>query len=177
MPLDLLVLGGDVEARHTSFAGGRLIEPREHVHRGGLTGSVRPEETEDLPSAYRERDVIHGMESAEGFDQMLYLDDVLLTLLTGGQRGQSGGIEDIGKGGQYLVRRTDTAYLAMIEESYPFAATHLVQIGRRGDDGQSSLPQRSEHFPQFLAADGIDTGGGFIEDEHAGLMDQRARER
>lgn len=116
------------------------------------------------------------MKSTERLDQMLHFDDVLLALLTGSQRGQSCGVEDIGKGGQYLVRRTDPSYLAMIEESDPFAATHLVQIGRRGDDGQSSLPQRSEHLPQLLAADGIDTGGGFIEDEHAGLMDQGTRE-
>ena len=53
------------------------------MHGGSLAGTIGSEETENLAALDAEADIVNGMKGAEGFDQMLHLDDVLVLYLTG----------------------------------------------------------------------------------------------
>ena len=146
------------------------------MHGGSLSGSVGSEKAEDLAATYRERDVIDGMKRAEGFHQMRHLDDVILAFAYAFRLLQSGWVEHIGKLSQYVFGRVEAPYVSMVEKSHAVAAAYLVEIGRGSHDGDASLAKRTEHVPQLFTAHGVDTGGGFVEEEHAGLMHQGTRE-
>jgi hypothetical protein len=64
--LDALGLGRDVEADDGAAATRRIQDPAEHPDRRGFSGSVGPEDAEDLAALHRERHVAHGDEVAEG---------------------------------------------------------------------------------------------------------------
>jgi hypothetical protein len=63
-----------VEAVQLHRAAGRTLERREHLDRGCLAGAVGAEEREDLAGSDIERNAIHGLDLAEGLDQVLYVD-------------------------------------------------------------------------------------------------------
>ena len=86
-------------------------------------------------------------------------------------------VEDVGKPVENDLRRVDAAQLAVVEEGHTLAAAHLVEIGCGGHDGDAALLQHAQHVPKLLAAHGVDARGRLVEEEHAGLMDQRTRER
>ncbi|MCY1437419.1 hypothetical protein D9M71_535790 [compost metagenome] len=58
LPLGLEGLGLDVETEDARGAGGRREETGEHLHGGGLAGTVRAEEPQHLPLLHIERQVI-----------------------------------------------------------------------------------------------------------------------
>ncbi|GFP31443.1 hypothetical protein HKBW3S34_02363 [Candidatus Hakubella thermalkaliphila] len=61
--------------RTTSHENG-VIFKGEHIDRGGLAGSVRAQETEDLPLKHRENDLIYGQDILELLGQAVNLDDI-----------------------------------------------------------------------------------------------------
>ena len=176
VPLDLLVFGANVVAHYPARSARRLVQSREHVHRGGFSGSVSTEETENLAFFHRKTDVIDRVERAESLDEMLHFDDVFFLAccsilnIVGGEAFR---IENLGKFRKNHLWRTDSLHLSVVEKRHALATSHLVEIGCRSDDGDVALFQHSEHFPEFLAADGIDARRGFVEEEHTRLMHQR----
>ena len=60
----------------------------------------------------------------------------------------------------------------MVEEGHTLTAAHLIQIGRRGHNGDAAVLEGTEHVPELLARHGVDACGGLVEEEHAGLVHQ-----
>ena len=75
------------------------------------------------------------------------------------------------------IRGINATDLTMLEKRYALTTTHLIEIRRRGHNGDAPLLQHQQHLPQLLAAHWIYTRSGFIEKEHTRLMHQRTRER
>ena len=176
MALYLLVLGAYVVAGHTAGAARGLVQTGEHVHGSGLAGTVGAQETEYLATANGKTDVVDGMETAEGFHQMLHFYHILALRGHRAAVADAGGIEDGGKLSQYGVGRADAAHLALVQKGHTVATAHLVEIGRGGDDGDAALAELTQHVPELLARHGVYTGGGLVEHKHAGLVDKGARE-
>ena len=57
---DVDILNSALAAEHQGIAAGRIQEPREHLQRGRLAGTVRAEEADDLPRADVEGDPLDG---------------------------------------------------------------------------------------------------------------------
>jgi hypothetical protein len=53
-----------VVTRHEGRARRRTQQSRQHLDGGGLAGTVRPEESEDLAPAHGEADIVHRDEAA-----------------------------------------------------------------------------------------------------------------
>ncbi len=110
MLFDLFMLGTDVVTHYGTRAAGRLVQPRQHVHSGGLAGTIGTQETENLATPDTERNVIYGMERAKGLHQVLHFYHILLfcmlrlchSLLNAWR------IEDISELIQDGIGRTDT---------------------------------------------------------------------
>ena len=67
--------------------------------------------------------------------------------------------------------------LALVHESDAMAALGLVEIRRGDEDGEALRRQVGEDIPELAARDGIDAGGWLVEQQDAGLRDQRTDER
>src|SRR5262249_37802488 len=67
-----------VVAHDADAAGGDVGQAQHHQDGGGLAGAVRPEETEDLPLADRERDAVHSRRAAVALGQPLDFDDIFV---------------------------------------------------------------------------------------------------
>ena len=117
------------------------------------------------------------MEIAKGLHQMFYFYHRLRLLLCCGNGLDTWRIKHVPELFKDSIRGINATNLTMIEESHAFTTTHLIEIRRRGHNGDAPLLQHQQHLPQFLAAHWIYTRSGFIEKEHAGLMHQRTRER
>ena len=146
--LYLFVLGADVIAHNGATAAGGLVQSGQHVHGGCLSCTVSPEEPEDFSALHRERDIVDGTERAEGLDQMAHLDDVVVCaggIVLGMFKTRR--IEHIGETAKDDFGGIDSTNAAMVEKRHPLAAPHLVKIGRRGHDGDTSFFQHAKHVP------------------------------
>ena len=173
MPLYLLMFRADVEASHGPRSGRRLVESGEDVHGGGLTGPVSSEESKDFSPAYGKTDIVDGTERPESLYQMSHLDDVSADGACRCRAIDGRRVEDVLEVFQYRFRTTNAQHPAFVEESHPVAAPHLVEIGGRCHNGDASAAQLLEHVPELLPADGVDTGGGFVQEQHFGTVHQR----
>ena len=175
MLLNLLVLGTDVVAHNGASAAGRLVQSCQYMHGGGLTRAVGTKEAEYLAPLHAEADVIDGMERAEGLHQVLHLDDVLqfCLLLYYSNRLNTWRIEDSLKAVEDDLGRIDAPDLPVVEESHTLTAPYLVEIGRRGHDGDAALLQRQEHLPEFLTTHRVNARGRLVKQQHARTMDER----
>ena len=71
MPFDLFRFLIDIETGNFSHPGGRCRKAAQHTHGSRLAGSVRSQETENLPLAYREADMVDGGKGTEAFRQFI----------------------------------------------------------------------------------------------------------
>jgi hypothetical protein len=71
----LEAVGGQVGPEQADGALVGCDQTEEHVERGGLAGSVGPEETDHLTFANREADVVHGGNGTEALDQAARFKD------------------------------------------------------------------------------------------------------
>ena len=125
MPLDLLRLLIDIEAGHRGLSRRRTAQTAQHTHGRGLSGTVRSQEAEDLPSPDAERDVIHRPKITKRLHQMLDLNhQIHLGLHSGMVQGFRA--EDMREALQDLLRCADSADLSFVQESNPVALPHLV---------------------------------------------------
>ena len=85
-------------------------------------------------------------------------------------------IENVGKACQNLVGGANTSNPALVDERNALAASHLVEIRRRGYDGDIAFLEVAQHLPEFLARHGVNTRRGLIEEKYAGAVYQSARE-
>ena len=67
MPFDLFRFLINIETGNLSHPGGRCRKTAQHTHGCRLASSVRPQETENLPLAYRETDMVDGGKGTEAF--------------------------------------------------------------------------------------------------------------
>ena len=173
--LDVLKLVNDVATRHAPRAGCGATQPCEHVHGCGLAGSVGAEETEHFTTAHTETDVVDCAERAEGFYQMVHLNDIFRhTIALFCSFGKRRGREDVCKGTKHVVWTAHSFYFSSCHEGYAVATPHFVEVRGGNDNGKSALAQGYEHVPQFLAAYGVDARGGFVEKKHFGVVDEGA---
>ena len=117
------------------------------MHGGGLTSSVGSETTEYLTTFHAETDVIDSMERAEGFHQMLYLNDVLRFCLLLCHINRLNNmlnpwrIEDVFILVEDDFRCVYTSYLPMVEESHTLTTAYLIEVRCRGHYGDVTLLQ------------------------------------
>ncbi len=81
-PLGFDRLIEDVEAGHHRAAFRRRHVAGQDPHRRGLSGAVRPEEPEDLPSLDAKADIVHGGDAAVALRDVLNLDHTVAPFLT-----------------------------------------------------------------------------------------------
>src|SRR5690606_14159819 len=76
LALDPQTVGADVEAKHRAFAlvGGQ--KPAHDADGGGLAGTVRPKEADDLAFRHAHRHMVDNGLVAEALDQAMDVDDV-----------------------------------------------------------------------------------------------------
>src|ERR1035438_4768861 len=66
---------------------------------------------------------------------------------------------------------------ALVHEGDAMAALGLIKVRGCDEDGEALRREVSEDIPELAAGDGIDAGGGLVEQENAGLWDEGADER
>ena len=82
-------------------------------------------------------------------------------------------IEDVLEAVEDNLRRVDAPDAPVVEKCHALTAAHLVEIGRRGHDGDAALLQRQEHLPEFLAAYGVNARRRLVEEEYTRTVYQR----
>ena len=109
---------------------------------------------------------------------MVYLDDVLLCLLLwhSNRLDDAWRIEDIGEAVENDVWLIDALNLSFVKEGDTLATTHLVKIRRGGNDGDATLLQSTQHLPELLSADRVDTRRRLVKEEDAWTMHQSTRQ-
>ena len=70
----------DIEAVHPDGPGGRLQEPREHLHDGRLSSPVVSKKSDDLATADFKRDPVYGNEIPVISSYFFYLNHLMLSL-------------------------------------------------------------------------------------------------
>ncbi len=75
-----------------------------------------------------------------------------------------------------LARCSDFKETALVHEGDAMAAFGFIEIGRSDKDGEAVGGEMREDVPEFAAGDGIDAGGGLVEQEDARLRDEGADE-
>ena len=66
---------------------------------------------------------------------------------------------------------------ALVHERHARAALGLVEVGRRQQQGEPLALEAGEEPPEVAARDGVDAGGGLVEDEQLRRVDEGAGER
>ena len=160
----MFVLRANVEACHSSGAAGGLVQSRKHVHGSGFSCAISTKETEYLATLHIETDVIDGVERAEGFHQMLHLDDVIRFNFRRLAMLYSRWIKHIFEPIEYHLWLVDSHHLTFAQKCHSFTTAHLVEIGRRGHDSDAPFFQHAKHLPQLLAAYRVDTRCRFIKE-------------
>ena len=175
MLLNVLIFSADIISRHLSLATCGLVESCEDMHGCCLARSVGSEETEYLPFFHRKRYVVHCTELTEGLDEMLHLDDILFIRHVACRLALNcRGIEYVAKAVKNDLGRVNTLHPTLVEKCHTLAPSYLVKIGSGGNDSDTTLLEHGEHIPKLLAAHGVNTRCGFVEEKHRGLVYQGA---
>ena len=74
------------------------------------------------------------------------------------------------------VRCTEADQGAAVDQADPVAPFRLIHVGGGHDNGHSAGEEFFQNQPEFAAGDWINAGGGFIEKEQIGCVDQGAGE-
>ena len=150
-------------------------------------GTTRPPCTDRPRSATRARDELHGITGRSGPEPHVHalaedvdVDDV-------GQRRQDRddasliGRDDFhhrpGQLPAQIVRRVEGDDFAFVQQRDPVAALGFVQVRRADENRDALLQELREELPELAARHRIDAGRRLVEQDHARLVDQRARER
>ena len=83
---DPVGVGPDADAVNKGFSAVDIVQALDHFQRGGLAGSVRAEDTEDLALLYREGHAVHSKE----FFRFVIRQGVLLLQVTDFDDGHGG---------------------------------------------------------------------------------------
>ena len=79
--------------------------------------------------------------------------------------------------GPKLGRSSGLPDLTLMHERHPVASLGFVQVWGGENDRQAIGGKVRERVPEFAPRHGIDAGGGFVEQQHARLRNQRAGQR
>ncbi|OPY84625.1 MAG: hypothetical protein A4E72_02136 [Syntrophus sp. PtaU1.Bin208] len=191
--LDILRVHRPAEEPGFPFTGRQ--EARQHLHGGGLAAAVGPQETEDLTLPDAEAHGIDGGEIAETHGEIVGFDGGF----TGGSVRLSGrdddrpvsfalgcreqGDEGLLQGGragrgQEFHRGPRGEHAPGVHGNQPVEPGGLFHVGGGHDDAHVGLPgtEAVDEFPELPAGQRIDAGGGFIEDQQVGVVNQGAAE-
>lgn len=65
---------------------------------------------------------------------------------------------------------------AVSDKGDAVAAEGFVHVGGGDEECDALGGEGAEHIPEFAAGNGVDSGGGFVEEEDAGFVDKGAAE-
>ena len=191
--------GGDAACVHWcaeefGVATAGLQEASEHFHGGGFAAAVAAEKAEDFAFFDGEADVVHGGEVAEGFGEAVCFDGGR-GMGVGNERGRveaAGALLffrrqqfDVGffEGGAAVVahggggRRVDEQFARVHRQQLPELFGFFdVGGGDEGGHARGFLLQVVHQRPELAARQGVNAGGGFVEDEQVGRVDEGAAE-
>ena len=110
-------------------------------------------------------DVLNRLEPAQGLLRLFRLDDVR--------------DDDVGADGTLqLLRRPFRRKQPVIDDADALRQfVSLFQVLRRQEDGDALLPiDRPDIIPNLGAADGVEAGGRFVQEQHLWVVDERRSE-
>ncbi len=164
----------------------------EHLHGGGLAAAVGAEKTKDLAAGDAEIDPVHRDEIAEAHGQPMGLDgdavarrlrqdDQLAVLAALGFRQQAdeGLLQGVAAGArQEFGRRAGGQHLAGVNRHQMVEALRLVHVGGGYQYAhlRALATDALDQLPELRARQRVDAGGGLVEDQQVGVVDQRAAE-
>ncbi|GLK58309.1 hypothetical protein GCM10017624_04660 [Azotobacter vinelandii] len=165
----------------------------EHLHGGGFAAAVGAEEAEDFPAFDAEVHVVHRDEVAEAAGQAMGLDGglaavggqrrdlqgVVAAALLLGQQGDEGGLQVGAAGaGEDLAGAAGVQDLAVVHDHQPVETLRLVHVGggHQHTHAGAVVADAFDQFPELAARQRVDAGGGFVEDQQVGVVDQRTAE-
>src|SRR5690606_13311334 len=90
LPFVMENLGTDVETADGSATAVRRQKAGEHLHGGGLAGTVGAKKAQDFPRLYLKGQIVHGDMVAKAFGQAVYLYHGLFHFLWNTGTSQSG---------------------------------------------------------------------------------------
>ncbi|MCY1417919.1 hypothetical protein D9M71_334650 [compost metagenome] len=176
------------EQRAAALAGRQ--QAGEHLHGGGLAAAVGAEEAEDFPALDAEADVVHRDEIAEAAGQVVGLDGdavalrarrnlqfVVAAALALGQQRDERRLQRLRAGAlAQLGRRASGEHPALVHRHQPVEALGLVHVGGRHQHAHARMAGADafDQLPELAARQRIDAGGGLVEDQQVGIVDQRA---
>ena len=82
-----------------------------------------------------------------------------------------------GQRGAQRARPVERQQLSVVHQRHARAALGLVEVRGAHQDGDAALEEVREQLPELAPAHRIDAGGGLVEQDQIGLVDQRARQR
>ena len=168
-------------------------QARQHFHRRGLAAAVRAQEAEDFPTLDLEADPVHGREVPEASRQPLRDDGgpVFVRRARGNLQGavaaaqlfrqetDEGVLQALGPDLRLQLRRAaDGEQGSSVHRDQPVETLGLVHVGR-GHQHRHVGPlgaQPMDQIPELTPREGIDAGGGLIQNQQLGVVDQRTAE-
>ncbi len=171
--------------------GGRQ-QTCEHLHGGGLATAVGAEKAEDLPALDAQIHAIHRNEVAEAHGQVVGFDGdavaglarwdfqrAMASTLLFRQQANERLLQAVAVGArQQFSRRAGGENSPCVHRHQMIEALRLVHVGS-GHQHAHLWPFGSDavdQLPELRPRQGVDAGGGLIEDQQVGVVDQRATE-
>ena len=185
------VAGVDGLAQQLRAAGRDVEQTGEHLHRRRLAAAVAAQEAEDLAALDAKADVVHRHEVAEAARQVLGFDGgravgvrarrdhqrLAAAALVGRQQGHVGGLQRGGAGGlQHGGGGVAGQHAAVVHRHQMVEALGFFHVGRGHDHRHAGAlgAQGFDQAPELPARERVHAGGGLVEDQQVGVVDQRA---
>ena len=190
-PAELAVARLDFRAKEAGRPFRGRKQAGQHLHRGGLPASVGAEEAEDLTAFDPEARAIDGSEVPEAPGQVLRLDHELGS----GSRARGGRESSVSAApplreeldiglfegrrfgpGLELRGRARGQDASGVHHDEPVEAVGFFHV-RRGDDHAHALAtglHSIDELPELTARQRVHPGGGLVQDEQIGVVDQGA---
>ncbi len=194
MAMAALLRGVDLVAEQLRGAFACRQKAGQHLHRGGLAAAIGAEEPEDFTARDLEADIVDRGKIPETHSQVFGFDGEVVLVLPGPGRyddlvvaatslfrkeRDESGIEVGGtRAREQIIRRAGRKDLSLIHGHQPVEALCLLHIGGRDDHAHRRAVAADivDQLPELPARQGIHAGGGFVENQKIGVMDQRAAE-